>query len=172
MLEEATRQDTKYGELPKPRSPRYERRKANKKRHRKARARKKKLDVLFRKAIVIYVRETNPCCICGESDPFWLEFHHINPAEKKNEVGKFASGHYTVTMLLREINKCAMVCGDCHDNVHNKPNPPELKRLHITREQVESIVRREVELCRFERGFKKSLEEINELIKQVDALCG
>lgn len=45
-----------------------------------------------------------------------LEFHHRDPNEKFIPVSNMAS--YTTKRILEEIEKCDVVCNDCHRNLH------------------------------------------------------
>ena len=56
------------------------------------------------------------CSICGERDHRCLEFHHINPTDKKAEVVRLIS--WSRQRLLEEINRCAVLCCNCHLKVH------------------------------------------------------
>lgn len=57
------------------------------------------------------------CCLCLEKEPVCLDFHHIDPSTKLNQV---ASLHLFRTMkdLLDEIAKCVVVCANCHRKFH------------------------------------------------------
>ena len=53
------------------------------------------------------------CMDCPETDPIVLEFHHRNPDEKLFTIGR-ATGTESVPKLLAEIEKCDVVCANCH----------------------------------------------------------
>jgi len=55
---------------------------------------------------------THPCVQCGESDPMVLEFHHKR--EKEFAVGVLASGGYPIEKIQSEIDKCDVLCANCH----------------------------------------------------------
>ena len=55
---------------------------------------------------------THPCQICGESDPRVLEFHHVG--EKDMEITRMVSGGWSITRIQREIDKCDVLCANCH----------------------------------------------------------
>jgi len=54
---------------------------------------------------------SHPCVICGETDPIVLEFDHINT--KKYAISKMIS-NYHWDKILDEINKCQVLCCNCH----------------------------------------------------------
>ena len=56
------------------------------------------------------------CLFCGESYHPALEFHHINPAEKRFEISKGTQAEWK---LYNEIQKCVILCRNCHVKVHN-----------------------------------------------------
>jgi hypothetical protein len=55
----------------------------------------------------------NPDCLWkGPYTAAMLDFHHINPAEKSFCVSQFYG--IPVTLLAAEINKCCVLCSNCH----------------------------------------------------------
>lgn len=55
--------------------------------------------------------ERHPCTDCGERDPVVLEFDHLR--DKKFNVAS-ALPERTWTSILEEIEKCEVVCANCH----------------------------------------------------------
>jgi hypothetical protein len=57
------------------------------------------------------------CCICGYDGCLAaLEFHHLDPAEKRLEIN--ASGTSLALDKLRaEARKCVLLCSNCHAEV-------------------------------------------------------
>ena len=56
---------------------------------------------------------TRRCECCGKKDDGWnrrLTFHHIEPADKKKDIGSLS----TNKDIIEEIEKCAIVCRSCH----------------------------------------------------------
>jgi hypothetical protein len=66
--------------------------------------------------------EAHPCVDCGESDIIVLEFFdHRDPSIKHKCVSYMAtSGAYIWESVLREIEKCDVVCANCHRKRTNK----------------------------------------------------
>lgn len=57
------------------------------------------------------------CVKCGEDDPVTLKFHHKVPREGE---GKGVSGmsNRTLELIKAEIDKCDVLCANCHTKVH------------------------------------------------------
>jgi len=55
---------------------------------------------------------THPCSECGESDPMVLEFHHRG--EKARDVSYLTAAGYSVATIQAEIDKCDVLCANCH----------------------------------------------------------
>ena len=54
----------------------------------------------------------NPgCCWTGDLHPACLDYHHINGEDKKFGA---AQCHRPTALLINEINKCTVVCANCH----------------------------------------------------------
>lgn len=67
-------------------------------------------------------KESLKCCSCGyDRDTSVLEFHHIVPNNKLEEIPKLISiGEYDT--IISELKKCAVVCSNCHNIIHNSTN--------------------------------------------------
>jgi len=63
---------------------------------------------------------THPCTQCGESDPMVLEFHHREGSEKDMAVGYMVSAGYSIPRIQSEIDKCDVLCANCHRRVTMK----------------------------------------------------
>ncbi len=58
---------------------------------------------------------SNTCCLCGhEKDKRVLHLHHVDPSEKLGQVGSFS----LESKARREAQKCILVCGNCHTEIH------------------------------------------------------
>lgn len=57
------------------------------------------------------------CQLCGYDKTIQaLEFHHINPDEKTMVLNHECSGNYL--RKVEEMKKCALICANCHREVH------------------------------------------------------
>ncbi len=61
------------------------------------------------------------CEICGYDKCIdALEFHHINPKEK--EIAISSGNIKSFETLKKEVDKCILVCSNCHKEIHYKLN--------------------------------------------------
>ncbi len=63
-----------------------------------------------------YINEylsTHPCIDCGESDLVVLQFHHVS-GKKRDAVANLARGNHSLDRIKREVNKCVVLCANCH----------------------------------------------------------
>ena len=57
------------------------------------------------------------CSMCPEKFKPCLEFHHLNGEDKLNTVAHLVS-YGSKKALLQEIEKCVLLCANCHRKVH------------------------------------------------------
>ena len=57
------------------------------------------------------------CFMCPEKFKPCLEFHHLNGEDKLNSVGHLVT-YGSQRLLLEEIDKCVLLCANCHRKVH------------------------------------------------------
>ncbi len=61
------------------------------------------------------------CVVCGENHPACLQFHHRNREEKSFTISSIiARTHISFRKLEEEINRCDILCGNCHAKHHWK----------------------------------------------------
>lgn len=60
------------------------------------------------------------CCqICGyDRCQEALEFHHIDPSVKEMGFGKARANPKAISKLLDELEKCILLCANCHREIH------------------------------------------------------
>lgn len=61
------------------------------------------------------------CSQCGENHPAVLDFHHTDPTEKEISVSQSKSKK----QILSEIQKCIVLCSNCHRKLHWKEREGE-----------------------------------------------
>jgi hypothetical protein len=52
---------------------------------------------------------------CDESGPRVLEFHHVG--EKDLEITRLISGGWSIARIQSEIDKCDVLCANCHRRI-------------------------------------------------------
>lgn len=62
------------------------------------------------------------CAICGESHPAVLDFHHTDPSAKTISVYKAVARGWGQDRILAEIEKCEVLCSNCHRKAHYQPD--------------------------------------------------
>lgn len=66
--------------------------------------------------IVNIIKESYGCCFCGEKHPVCLDFHHPN-LDKDDNVAQCVMTKNKVK-IINEINKCIVICSNCHRKLH------------------------------------------------------
>jgi hypothetical protein len=67
------------------------------------------------------------CCLCGFSDYISaLDVHHANPAKKEFSVASLRRRKWPT--VLKEIEKCVLLCANCHRAHHHDELAPDLKQ--------------------------------------------
>lgn len=54
------------------------------------------------------------CTVCGETEPWVLDMHHLDPTTKESNSAASA----TLPTFLKEADKCVLLCSNCHRKVH------------------------------------------------------
>lgn len=68
--------------------------------------------------LVTQIKATEKCCKCGETRSYTLDFHHIDGNNKEATVARMVSNTYSVKKTLNEIEKCVVLCANCHREFH------------------------------------------------------
>ena len=63
-------------------------------------------------AFLVEYLSRHPCLDCGESDIVVLEFDHLR--DKVADVSVLAREGYSLEKVKKEIDKCEVVCANCH----------------------------------------------------------
>ncbi len=58
------------------------------------------------------------CERCGEDHPATLTFHHKDKADKEFEIGNSVWMGVSLRRLIAEIEKCEVLCANCHAKEH------------------------------------------------------
>ena len=85
------------------------------------RERRYKLNSAWRRKRAMWLREYKKilwCNRCGEAHPGTLQFHHSGGKEKN--IGSVGMT-WSEKRLMIEINKCEVLCANCHAKEHYHP---------------------------------------------------
>ncbi len=58
------------------------------------------------------------CAKCGDSRGYVLDFHHLDPTQKENNIARMVSNRYELDRVYDEIKKCIVLCSNCHREFH------------------------------------------------------
>lgn len=58
------------------------------------------------------------CIVCKEMETCCLDFHHLDPEFKEDNISILAGGAYSTERLEKEIEKCVVICSNCHRKLH------------------------------------------------------
>ena len=58
------------------------------------------------------------CERCGENAPACLHFHHRDATNKMFDIGDAVSKGRARHVILAELEKCAVLCANCHLKLH------------------------------------------------------
>lgn len=56
------------------------------------------------------------CSLCPEKELVCLDFHHRDPSQKDFNLADNRTSN--VELMLQEIDKCVLVCSNCHRKIH------------------------------------------------------
>ena len=64
------------------------------------------------------IKKTAKCLRCPEDDMACLDFHHTGDKTKDFNIGKAISNGVSIETLQKEIDKCIILCSNCHRKLH------------------------------------------------------
>ena len=73
-----------------------------------------------RRVYLAELKAARGCSQCSEDDPRVLQFHHRDESEKEFTIGA-AVNYRSLEALLREVEKCDVLCANCHIKTHVSP---------------------------------------------------
>jgi len=67
------------------------------------------------KQLINDIKTSSPCFDCGQSyPPYVMDFDHVDPTNKLCNVSRMPSKFPCEEKILAEIEKCDLVCSNCH----------------------------------------------------------
>jgi len=70
-----------------------------------------------KRALVESIKDSKSCVVCGENDNVCLDFHHYNN-DKHIGVSQLMMNKVPDKRIIEEIEKCTVLCSNCHRKVH------------------------------------------------------
>ena len=67
-------------------------------------------------------------CLCGESEPCCLSFHHEE--EKEGNISDMVNRGYSLKRIKAEIDKCKVMCLNCHAKLHKEEKEQAEELIH------------------------------------------
>ena len=64
------------------------------------------------------LKSWSKCAKCGEDRGYLLDYHHIDPSQKFDNIARMASNSYKLSTVYEEIKKCVCLCSNCHREFH------------------------------------------------------
>jgi hypothetical protein len=83
------------------------------------RNKERRLAKLYEKKAAIYeymqgIKNQLCCADCGERHPATLQFHHLNSENKTFTIGDAVTRGFSLDKIKKEIDKCIILCANCH----------------------------------------------------------
>ena len=80
------------------------------------------------------------CEICGYDKCInALEFHHLNPEEKEFALNT-ANYNKSIEKLKKEVDKCILVCANCHRELHYQENEERREYIICKNDKINNII--------------------------------
>jgi NADH:ubiquinone oxidoreductase subunit D len=71
------------------------------------------------------------CVTCGYNHPAALDFHHVEQKKSNRKVHRLVSDGHTKKRILEEIDKCVVLCSNCH-RVHHHDERKNKRKIVAT----------------------------------------
>jgi len=92
-------------------------------------ARNRKDRRLVRAGIIQAYKQRRSCEVCGESRVVCLDFHHRVKEHKKFDISAGVHDDLSIERLRDEMEKCMIVCSNCHRVLHIDDNGDNAPRV-------------------------------------------
>lgn len=71
-----------------------------------------------KKIFINEYKASRGCSICKENHVACLQFHHLDPTNKKANIHELIKKNLSIENILEEVNKCIILCANCHFKLH------------------------------------------------------
>ena len=96
------------------------------KKKRREQAKKSRKRAILRNRKYVEAHKIQHPCSCGETEPCCLSFHHKN-GNKAGNISDMSNKGYGIKRIQKEINKCGVLCLNCHARLHNQKRIDDAK---------------------------------------------
>jgi len=79
------------------------------------------------------------CVTCGFDHPAALDFHHVEQKKSNRKLHKLISDGHTKKRILAEIEKCVVLCSNCH-RVHHHDERQIKKQKRLAKKKKKSNI--------------------------------
>jgi hypothetical protein len=62
------------------------------------------------------------CSRCFEAHPAVIDFHHKDSSKKDDDIAYFVANGYSPKRIIKELEKCEVLCANCHRKLHYENN--------------------------------------------------
>lgn len=80
-----------------------------------------------RQDFVNAIKQKLGCRDCAEHRPVCLDFHHLDPTLKVASISTLATAGRSEATILAEIEKCILICSNCHRFLHHNERTSNLE---------------------------------------------
>lgn len=67
---------------------------------------------------VYNLKTKSQCSICSENNPHCLDYHHKDDNKIEGIGAMTRNSQYSIEDIQEEIDKCILVCNNCHKHIH------------------------------------------------------
>lgn len=72
-----------------------------------------------KKNVIQELKSQCKCAKCGDNRGYVLDYHHIDPSQKEDDIARMTSNTSSWDKVFEEINKCIVLCANCHREFHH-----------------------------------------------------
>lgn len=79
---------------------------------------------------IINEYKSKPCTDCAKSyPPYVMDLDHIDPSNKFLKISSMRRKRMSFDLIKEEMDKCEVVCSNCHRERTNKQNPARYTKI-------------------------------------------
>lgn len=72
------------------------------------------------KVLIRNYKSKNGCKYCLENHYCCLDFHHLESSQKEDTLAGGINRGWSIKKIFKEIEKCELICSNCHRKLHEK----------------------------------------------------